>query len=317
MPSHAGVAPGPGGGHKRPPWYRSGFKDGRDMSETAGSGARGGAIRDFAESAIFRNLITSLIVVNAIILGWLTYLRQGSELHGALNAIDHAITWIFVVEILLKLAVYRFGFFRSGWNWFDFIVVGVSLIPGAEAFSALRALRVLRVLRLLHIVPMMKQITEALFKALPGMGAILAVLALVTYVASVMATMMYGASTNEEVQALFGDLQSSAFTLFQVMTMDGWRNEVVQKVIDDGHPYAWVFFLTFIFLASFAVLNLFIALIVEALQAGQEAAQEAQIEALEEEAEEAHEEREEMMRLMREMHAELKDMRRAMGKPDT
>ena len=330
MPSHAGasqvpwtdaegaactaLAPGPGGGHKRPSWHRSGFKGGRDMSETTVRGARGGAVRDFVESAIVRNLITSLIMANAVILGWLTYAEKGSGLHGVLNAVDQAITWIFVAEILLKLAVYRLGFFRSGWNWFDFIVVGVSLVPGAEAFSALRALRVLRVLRLLHVVPMLKRITEALFKALPGMGAILAVLALVTYVAAVMATMMYGSNTNEDVQTLFGDLQSSAFTLFQVMTMDGWRNEVVQKVMDAGHPYAWVFFLTFIFLASFAVLNLFIALIVEALQAGQEAAQEAQIEALEEEAEEAHEEREEMMRLMREMHAELTELRALMNK---
>jgi len=285
------------------------------MSETADTRSSG-AVRSVVEGAWFRNAITGLIMVNAVILGWLTYAEQGSALHRALDAVDQAITWVFVAEIALKLAVFRLGFFRSGWNWFDFIVVGVSLAPGAEAFSALRALRVLRVLRLLHIVPMMKRITEALFKALPGMGAILAVLALMTYVAAVMATMMYGSSTNEEVQALFGDLPSSALTLFQVMTMDGWRNEVVQKVLDDGHPYAWVFFLTFIFLASFAVLNLFIALIVEALQAGQEAAQEAQLEALEEEAEEAHEEREEIIMLLREMRAELTELRLRVGEKE-
>ncbi|MCI4645551.1 MAG: ion transporter, partial [Hyphomonadaceae bacterium] len=157
----------------------------------------------------------------------------------------------------------------------------------------------------------LRRIVEALLKALPGMGAILAVLGLLTYVGAVMATNMYGNTDNPEVAQLFGDLQTSAFTLFQVMTMDGWRFEVVQKVIDDGHPYAWVFFLSFIFTASFAVLNLFIALIVEALQAEQEAMQEDQIEKLEEEAEEAHFEREEMMDLLRAMRAEIAELKAA------
>ncbi len=260
----------------------------------------------------FRNTITALIIVNAVILGWLTYAAPGSAEARGLAFIDRAITWIFVLEILMKLVVLRLGFFRSGWNWFDLIVVGVSVIPGAEAMSAVRALRVLRVLRLLHIVPMMKQITEALFKALPGMGAILAVLGLVTYVGAVMATMMYSGSTDPEVVALFKDLPASAFTLFQVMTMDGWRNEVVQKVMDAGHPYAWTFFLIFIFLASFAILNLFIALIVEALQAGQEATQVAALKELEEEADEAQDDRREMMDMLNTLSAEIAQLREAM-----
>ena len=197
------------------------------------------------ESIWFRNLITALIILNAAVLGILTYQEDlPPTLVVSLNGIDRAITYIFAVEIFLKLVVYRLLFFRSGWNWFDFIVVGISLAPGSEAFSVLRALRVLRVLRLLHVVPMMKRITEALLKALPGMGAIVAVLALLTYVYAVMATNMYGNTDNEEVLQLFGDLPSSAFSLFQVMTMDGWRFEVVQKVIDDGHPWAWLFFIT-------------------------------------------------------------------------
>ena len=124
-----------------------------------------------------------------------------------------------------------------------------------------------------------------------------------------MATNMYGDTDNPEVALMFGDLPSSAFSLFQVMTMDGWRFEVVQKVIDDGHPYAWVFFLSFIFVASFAVLNLFIALFVEALQAEQEAMQEEQIEQLEEDAEEAHAEREEILDVLRELRAEIADLK--------
>lgn len=262
-------------------------------------------LRRTVESDWFRNLIMGLIITNAVILGILTYRTLPDGFVQVLRVVDMAITWVFVTEILLKMIVYRFGFFRSGWNWFDFLVVGISLIPGGQAFSVMRALRVLRVLRLLHIVPMMKQVTEALIRALPGMGAILALLALITYVAAVMATNLFGDTETEEVAQLFSDLPRSALSLFQVMTMDGWRFEVVQKVVDDGHPYAWVFFLIFIFVASFLVLNLFIALIVEALQVEQEAMQEEQIEALEEEAEEAHAERAEILAVMKELKQEI------------
>ena len=271
------------------------------------------------EGKLFRNIITTLIIGNAIVLGILTYSKVlPTSAVASLDWIDRTVTIIFVCEVALKLAVYRLNFFKSGWNWFDFFVIAISLMPGAEAFSVLRAMRVLRVLRLLHIVPMMRRITEALLKSLPGMGAILAVLALLTYVGAVMATNMFGDTDNPEVALLFGDLPSSAYSLFQVMTMDGWRFEVVQKVVDDGHPYAPFFFLTFIFVASFAVLNLFIALIVDALTAEQIAITEEHLgdieDELEEEFEEADQERDQIIALLNELKAEIADLK-AQAKP--
>jgi voltage-gated sodium channel len=305
------------------------------------------AIEAFLERPSIRSTITALIIANAIILGALTYRASlPGGVVGLLVFLDAAITWVFVAEISAKLYVYRLQFFRLGWNVFDFLVVGVSLVPGASAFTVLRALRVLRVLRLLRFVPMMKRITEALLKSIPGMGAILAVIVLVIYVGAVMATNMYGATSNPEVKEMFGTLPDSARTLFQLMTMDGW-SELLDAVTEDGHPYAWVFFILFIFIGSFAVLNLFIALIVEALQAEQKAAIEEKIEAVMEEhgasagvthaieeirardesieevlghveegLEEAESDRLEMTRMIREMHAEiraLKDMLAARG----
>ncbi|MAN47550.1 MAG: ion transporter [Alphaproteobacteria bacterium] len=272
------------------------------------------ALERAIEQPWFLRTIIALIILNAVILGVLTYhATLPPDLVSVLEFVDQGITYVFAAEILLKLVVYRVQFFRSAWNWFDFIVVGVSLVPGGTAFSVLRALRVLRVLRLLHVVPMMRRITEALMKALPGMGAIFAVLALVTYVAAVMATNMYGNTDNEEVALLFGDLPSSAYSLFQVMTMDGWRFEVVQKVIDDGHPYAWLFFLIFIFIASFAILNLFIALVVDSLAAEQQAILEEGLEDieddLEEELETAELGRSAILQAIQEMRAELADLR--------
>jgi voltage-gated sodium channel len=265
----------------------------------------------------FRHFIIILIVINAVVLGVLTYHKSlPHDLVVALEIFDRAVTWVFAVEILLKLFVYRLQFFRSGWNWFDFVVIGVSMLPGGAGFSVLRAMRVLRVLRLLHIIPMMKRITEALMKALPGMGAIFAVLALVTYVAAVMATNMFGDTTDPDVALLFGDLPKSAYSLFQVMTMDGWRFEVVQKVIDDGNPYAWIFFMIFIFIASFAILNLFIALVVEALASEQKAVLDEGLEEIEGEIDEAEGQRSEMVRLMTSMRAEIAELKQMVASRD-
>ena len=168
-------------------------------------------LQDFVDSDGFRALVTTLIIVNAVVLGVLTY-RSALPMPvvTGLEVIDRAITCVFAVEIALKIFASKVGFFRSGWNWFDFVVVSISLVPGGQGFSVLRAMRVLRLLRLLHIVPMMRRITEALLKALPGMGAILAVLALFTYVGAVMATNMFGETDDPEVAQLFGDLPSSA-----------------------------------------------------------------------------------------------------------
>lgn len=261
----------------------------------------------------FRHFITILIIINAVVLGILTYHESlAPDFVRALEVFDIAVTWVFATEILLKLVVYRFQFFKVGWNWFDFVVIGVSLVPGSAAFSVLRAMRVLRVLRLLHIVPVMKRITEALMKALPGMGAIFAVLALVTYVGAVMATNMFSETDDPDVALLFGDLPKSAYSLFQVMTMDGWRFEVVQKVIDDGNPYAWIFFIIFIFIASFAILNLFIALVVDALASEQKALLQEGLEEIEDEIEgeleDAHSQRNEILRTLSAMRAEIAEL---------
>lgn len=268
-------------------------------------------LQAFLERPVVKQTITGLIFFNAIILGALTFTEHGTPWHSRLALIDQAVLTIFVLEIGLKLVAWRRDFFRNGWNIFDFIVVGVSLVPASSSLAIMRALRVLRIFRLLHVVPMMRRITEALFRAIPGMSAILAVIALIIYVSAVIATDMFGRTENEDVLMLFGDLHTSALSLFQVMTMDGWRNEVVQKVMDDGHPYAWIFFLIFIFVASFAVLNLFIALFVDALQAEHDAAQDEMMTELEDKAEDAEEERHQMLAILADLKDEIAELRQA------
>jgi voltage-gated sodium channel len=212
------------------------------------------------ESSTFMNVITGLILINAVTLGLETYPVETPWLAAAIPLVDGVIVSIFVIELSLKLVAYGPRFFRSGWNWFDLIIVSISLAPDAGAFTVLRAMRILRVFRLFSVMPDMRKVVEALMKAIPGMGAILAVLALMFYVSAVMATKLFGAT-----EPMFGTLGASAFTLFQVMTLEGWAMDVARPTME-AHPFAWVFFLIFIVLTSFAVLNMFIAVIVDSLQ---------------------------------------------------
>jgi voltage-gated sodium channel len=268
------------------------------------------AMERFIERPIVRDVIMGLIIANAIVLGVLTYSEHLPVwLVSVLSMFDSAVTAIFVVEILLKLFVYRLQFFKLGWNWFDFIIIGVSLIPGGSPFTVLRALRVLRLLRLLHLIPTMKRITEALLTALPGMGAILAILGLVFYVSIVMATYLFSGSQNTEN---FATLTASALTMFEVLTMEGWNGHM--RDLLDEYPFAWAFFIPFILFTVWAILNLFTAVIVDSLQDSaletvleKEQQMDAQLE--------AHEvvRHRELMALINEMRAEIRELKEKSG----
>lgn len=254
----------------------------------------------FVETPVFINFITGLILVNAVTLGLETYPVNAPILSEALPLADNVIVTIFVIELLLKMVAYGPRFFKSGWNWFDLIIVSVSLFPDAGAFTVLRAMRILRVFRLFSVMPEMRKVVEALMKAIPGMSAILAVLALMFYVSAVMATKLFGGSSEQ-----FESLGASAFTLFQVMTLEGWAMDVARPVMEN-YPFAWLFFLIFIVLTSFAVLNMFIAVIVDSLQSKHFDDEEER--ALEAEAE-AQQDREVLHAELKAIRDELKAMR--------
>jgi voltage-gated sodium channel len=218
------------------------------------------------ESPRVQQLIIALILVNAVTLGLETSPAAAERLGGWLHGLDRAILAIFVVEIGLKLYAQGLRFFRNPWNLFDATVVGVALVPATAGLSVLRAFRVLRVLRLVSVVPSMRFVVESIARALPGLGSIALLLVLFFYVFSVMATKLYGA----EYPQWFGSLGRSMFSLFQIMTLEGWA-DIAREIMQD-HPYAWLFFIVFILLATFTVLNLFIAIIVNAMQSQHESA---------------------------------------------
>ena len=228
-------------------------------------------LKTLIESRRFEWAITALIIINAVTLGLETVPAAMAAAGPLLHVIDRAILAIFTVEVLARMVIYRGAFFRDPWRIFDLVIVSISLIPAGGNLSVLRALRILRVLRLVSMVPSLRRVVGGLVAALPGMGSIVLLLGLVFYVFSVMATKLYGASFPE----WFGSIPASAYTLFQVMTLESWSMGIVRPVME-VHPAAWAFFVPFIVSTSFTVLNLFIGIIVSAMQAEHDASASAE-----------------------------------------
>lgn len=212
------------------------------------------------EGSRFNGWMTALILLNAVTLGSETSPWFTAHLGDLLQGFDRLVLAVFVVELVLRGFVHRGRFFRDPWRVFDLLIVGIALIPAGSAFTVLRSLRVLRVLRLVSLVPSMRGVVGALLKALPGMASIIGLMGLVLYVSAVMATKLFGAISPD----LFGSLGTSLFTLFQVMTVEGWPD--IARGVMAQSPHAWIFFVVYLLIATFMVLNLFIAVVVKAMQ---------------------------------------------------
>ena len=218
-------------------------------------------LADWLDRPRIRQFIIGVIIFNAILLG----LETSPEVMGAAGTIILTLDWIclaiFVIEIALKLVAHGARFFRSGWNVFDFLIVGIALMPATHGLSVLRALRILRVLRVISAAPRLRRVVEGFVTALPGMGSVFLLMGIIFYIGAVMATKLFGASFSE----WFGTLGASFYSLFQIMTLESWSMGIVRPVMD-VYPYAWLFFVPFIMVTTFAVVNLLVGLIVNSMQ---------------------------------------------------
>jgi len=218
-------------------------------------------LADWLDRPRIRQFIIGVIIFNAILLG----LETSPEVMGAAGTIILTLDWIclaiFVIEIALKLVAHGARFFRSGWNVFDFLIVGIALMPATHGLSVLRALRILRVLRVISAAPRLRRVVEGFVTALPGMGSVFLLMGIIFYIGAVMAIKLFGASFPE----WFGTLGASFYSLFQIMTLESWSMGIVRPVMD-VYPYAWLFFVPFIMVTTFAVVNLLVGLIVNSMQ---------------------------------------------------
>ena len=269
-------------------------------------------LHNWVECPRFQNAIVVLIVLNAVLLGLETWPAAMAAAGDLIIAMDRAILGVFVVELIARFYVHRLAFWRDPWSVFDFLVVAIALIPATGSFAVLRALRVLRVLRLLTMMPSMRRVVGALLSAIPGLGSIAAVLLIIYYVFAVLATNLFAVAYPE----WFGNIGRSLYTLFQIMTLESWSMGIARPVME-GFPYAWIFFVLFILVATFTMLNLFIAIIVNAMQSyGDEdraAANQASEQSRRHIEDEMHAEFSLMRQEMQSLREEIVGLRRSLG----
>ena len=218
-------------------------------------------VATFLEQAWVTSFIIGVILFNAVLLGMETSEPIMTRFGPLILFLDSLCLLIFVVEIALKLFAHGWRFFKSGWNIFDFVIVGIALVPATQGFSVLRALRILRVLRVVSAAPRLRRVVEGFITALPGMGSVFLLMALIFYIGAVMATKLFGGTFPE----WFGDLGRSAYSLFQIMTLESWSMGIVRPVME-VYSWAWAFFVPFIMVTTFAVVNLLVGLIVNSMQ---------------------------------------------------
>lgn len=218
-------------------------------------------LRRFLEARSTTRFILGVILFNAVLLGMETSQTIMGHFGPAILFLDNLCLTIFTVEIALKLAAYRLRFAKSGWNLFDLAIVVVSLVPVGQGFTVLRALRILRLLRVISVSPSLRKVVEGFVAALPGMGSVVILMSMIFYISAVMATKLFGIAKPE----FFGTLGASAYSLFQIMTLESWSMGIVRPVMA-VQPYAWVFFVPFILITTFSVVNLLVGLIVNSMQ---------------------------------------------------
>ncbi len=212
------------------------------------------------ESHKFQNFIMGLIVLNGITMGFETSKSLALEYATFFSLFNTFVITVFTIEIILRISVYKTSFFKDPWSLFDFVIVAISLVPTSAGFEIFRVLRVLRLFRLITVVPQMKKIIVALLSVIPGIGAIAGLLTLFFYIFAIMSTQLFG----EKFPEWFGTLGESFYTLFQVMTLESWSMGIVRPIME-AYPLAWVFFVPFIFLSTFIIINLIIAIVVDAM----------------------------------------------------
>ncbi|MBT8038090.1 MAG: ion transporter [Verrucomicrobiae bacterium] len=230
------------------------------ISQTGVSAARM-RLAHWVESPAVQYFVIAVILLNAVILGLETSTEIMARWATPLIIADKLCLCVFVVELSIKLFCYRLYFWRTGWNIFDFVVVAIALTPGAGVWAVLRSLRVLRVLRLLTVVPSLRKVVAAFIHAIPGLSGVMAVMAIFFYTAGVLATRLFGSAFGD----WFGTLGRSLYSLFQIMTLESWSMGIVRPVME-VYPWAWAFFVPFIIVATFTILNLFIGIIVSTMQ---------------------------------------------------
>jgi voltage-gated sodium channel len=241
--------------------------------------------RKIADSSRFQAFIFGVIVFNAVVLGLDTYEGINEDAGSLLTTLNDACLGVFVVELTIRILAYGRrpqDFFREGWNVFDFVVIGAAFLPGLRQNATLfRLVRLLRVVRLVSVLPELRVLIAGMGRALPPIGSMGVLALLFLYVYGMLGWILFG----DELPERWGNVGEAMLTLFTVFTLEGW-NDILYEA-QEVHSWSWIFFISFVLLASLLIINILIAIIINAMEEAREAEQREEVRRLQEEAEAA------------------------------
>ena len=216
-----------------------------------------------ADSSIFQSFILAVIVFNAITLGIQTYdLSESTE--SLLSTLDDVFLGIFVVELIIRIAAFGSrpqDFFQDGWNIFDFVVISLAFVPGIrENATLLRIVRLLRVVRVITVLPDLRVLIRALVRSVPPILSLAVLTIMLMYVYGMVGWILF----HEQDPQNWGDLGTAMLSTFTMLTLENWPTLLEAGM--EIHPQSWIFFVSYVLLASFLVINILIAIIINSVE---------------------------------------------------
>ena len=216
-----------------------------------------------ADSGLFQGFILGVIVLNAITLGVQTYDLKDS-IESLLTTLDDIFLGIFVVELIIRISAFGSrpqDFFQDGWNVFDFVVISLAFVPGVrENATLLRIVRLLRVVRVVTVLPDLRVLLRALVRSIPPILSLAVLTLMLMYVYGMVGWILF----HEQAPNNWGDLGTAMLSTFTMLTLENWP-----KLLEQGmaiHPSSWIFFVSYVLLASFLVINILIAIIINSVE---------------------------------------------------
>ena len=216
-----------------------------------------------ADSGLFQNFILGVIVLNAITLGIQTY-DLSESIESLLTTLDDIFLGIFVVELIIRISAFGSrpqDFFQDGWNVFDFVVIALAFVPGVrQNATLLRIVRLLRVVRVVTVLPDLRVLLQALVRSIPPILSLAVLTLMLMYVYGMVGWILF----HEQDPANWGNIGQALLSTFTMLTLENWP-----QLLEAGtaiHPQSWIFFVSYVLLASFLVINILIAIIINSVE---------------------------------------------------
>jgi voltage-gated sodium channel len=225
-------------------------------------------LRRIVHTHAFDVVILTVIVANAVVLGLQTYPGVAENYGDTLNLLNGIFLGVFVVELLLRIASYGSrpqDFFRDGWNVFDFIVVSAAFLPGVrESSTLLRLVRLLRIVRIFRVLPDLRILVTGVVRSLPPLFSMSVLVTVILFIYGMVGWLLF----SEDIPEQWGTIGDAMLTLFVMLTLENFP--IYMEAGMEVHPWSWVYFVTFILLAAFMILNVLIGIVLNSLEEARE-----------------------------------------------